>query len=523
MFRRIVNWRRFSQALFLLLFLFLFLRTESTGDDSTGYPVKIFLDFDPLLALTTFLVSWEAPAAFLLSISVVILTLLTGRTFCGWICPFGTIHHMISSIKGREAKGDKIKKVDKIGWHSYKYLILIFLVMASLFSLQLTGIFDPISFLIRSLALSVHPAFQYSVSSFFNYFYELQIPVITDVTEWIYAILKKSVLAFRTPYFRQVFLIGALFFAIIFLNLYRRRFWCRYICPLGALLGLFAKYSIVSRTVSSSCSECGKCTISCAGDANPMSNSEWNKMECMFCWNCSSACESAKAVKFSFFKNNPEPQKKKMAGSRTITRKEALIAAGSALFAVPFFRISPRAAGLEKDLRILRPPGALKEPEFLQRCIKCGECMKVCITGGLQPALFETGPEGIWTPVLVPEIGYCEHRCTLCGQTCPTGAIENLTVEKKMKFRIGTARVDRSKCIPWISSTPCIVCEEVCPTSPKAIYLKAVKDTDNFGVTVHLERPYVDSEKCIGCAICETKCPLQHDPAIYVVTGETES
>jgi formate hydrogenlyase subunit 6/NADH:ubiquinone oxidoreductase subunit I len=101
------------------------------------------------------------------------------------------------------------------------------------------------------------------------------------------------------------------------------------------------------------------------------------------------------------------------------------------LVTVPLFRLSPSVKRASEKL--IRPPGALPEPQFLAKCVKCGECMKVCPTNGLQPTLSEAGTEGIWTPVLVPRVGYCEYYCSLCTQVCPTGAIEELTVEPGSK------------------------------------------------------------------------------------------
>jgi ferredoxin len=155
---------------------------------------------------------------------------------------------------------------------------------------------------------------------------------------------------------------------------------------------------------------------------------------------------------------------------------------------------------------IIRPPGALRESEFVDRCIRCGNCMKVCITNGLQPVMFETGLEGLWTPQLVPEIGYCEYHCTLCGNVCPTGAIPSLPVEIKKKTKLGLARIERSLCIPWSKNQECIVCEEHCPVSEKAIKLTGA------GIL----KPLVDSDLCIGCGICQSVCPVRPVRAVHV-------
>ena len=123
---------------------------------------------------------------------------------------------------------------------------------------------------------------------------------------------------------------------------------------------------------------------------------------------------------------------------------------------------------------LIRPPGSLRESDFLARCQRCGLCMKVCPTNVIQPTWTEAGFEGLWTPFLRMTGGYCEYTCTLCGSVCPTGAIEKLSVRKKIQtpVRIGSAYVDRGRCLPWSGNGPCIVCEEHCPTSPKAIYLR---------------------------------------------------
>ena len=150
--------------------------------------------------------------------------------------------------------------------------------------------------------------------------------------------------------------------------------------------------------------------------------------------------------------------------------------------------------------------------------------MKVCITNGLQPTFLEAGFEGMWSPVLVPRIGYCEYRCTLCGQVCPTGAITELKLEEKVNVKIGLAMIDKGRCLPYAHATPCIVCEEVCPTPKKAIWFEHNKAKDRHGRVVAMKQPRVDLELCIGCGICETKCPVVSKPAIFVTNiGESRT
>jgi MauM/NapG family ferredoxin protein len=205
-----------------------------------------------------------------------------------------------------------------------------------------------------------------------------------------------------------------------------------------------------------------------------------------------------------------------------LSRRKLIFTTLLSIIAVPFFRITP--AGKRASAKLIRPPGALPEPKFLQKCVKCGECMKACPTNALQPALEEAGPEGIWTPVLTPKIGYCEYYCSLCTQVCPTGAIKELTIEEKIKVKIGTAWVNKNRCIPYALGSPCIVCEEHCPTSPKAIKLVKNQALLPDGTVRTQLAPVVDLDLCIGCGICETKCPVVDDPAIYVTSvGESRS
>ena len=161
--------------------------------------------------------------------------------------------------------------------------------------------------------------------------------------------------------------------------------------------------------------------------------------------------------------------------------------------------------------------------------------MKVCPNNALQPALTEGGLEGLWTPVLTSRIGYCEPSCVLCSEVCPTGAIWKLTPQEKgwvvgvgegnaPPVRLGTAFYDRGRCLPWAMATDCIVCQEWCPVSPKAIYLQEVEVIDANGNKKLLKQPHVDPSLCVGCGACEYACPLQEHPAVYVTSiGESRS
>jgi len=183
--------------------------------------------------------------------------------------------------------------------------------------------------------------------------------------------------------------------------------------------------------------------------------------------------------------------------------------------------IHPQAGGRTFNPALIRPPGSVDEEAFLARCIRCGECMKVCPTNAIQPTLLEAGLAGLWSPVLDMKLGYCEYECNLCMQVCPTDAIELRPLEDKKQIRIGTAFFDKDRCLPYAFARPCIVCEEHCPTPTKAIWFEEV---DVVNETVRLKQPRVNPELCIGCGICENKCVVEDQPAIRVTSaGETRN
>jgi polyferredoxin len=505
------NLRIVSQGLFLFVFLVLFIRTESKGDDTLGYPVRLFLDFDPLIFLTTFLSARakEIPVAFFLSLIVVIMTVVLGRVFCGWICPLGTLNNIVSSLRKRHSFNGKYSL------HKAKYYILIMLLISSVFTLQIAGIMDPLSLLIRSFSLSIYPLMNYGLHSFFDVLYHANMPLLVDVSESVYTFLKKTFLSFRQPHYLQAIFVGLLFFSILILNIVEKRFWCKYLCPLGALLGLLSRFSLLKREVSEGCTSCGICQSACPGGALSKNQDEWKNTECFACFTCDDLCPN-NAVRFGFGK--------KIVPLMDLGRRQVILSMLSGIIAVPLIRSTPFAGTHFSNPVLLRPPGALEEKEFLERCVKCGECMKVCITNGLQPAFLEAGFEGLWSPRLIPRIGYCEYRCTLCGQVCPSGAIRRLSLKEKATVKIGLAMIDTGRCLPHAHGIPCIVCEEVCPTPKKAIWFNEQTVKNRDGLDIVVKQPHIDLELCIGCGICEAKCPVGTKPAIYVTNiGESRS
>ncbi len=499
--------RIFCQIFFFCLFLYLLAGTHFSGKDYIG-PVERFFHFDPLLALASFLASRTFLKAFLWALVPVVLTVLFGRYICGWVCPFGAVHQFFSYL------------FKKMKWHAprlagnrllyLKYAILIVVLVASLLTLDLAGYLDPLSFLYRSFIAVVLPAFAIAGDATASVLPGIGLPAIgNSLGESL-----QNLTINKT--FHQTLIIGLTFLAAVLLNLYRERFWCRYLCPAGALFALLARWNLVKVKVNEEkCTQCKVCTLHCQTQATPFPNKDWQPGECVYCYSCASQCPTA-AITFPILAS-PVGTK-----SIDLPRRKWIFATVLGLSIVPLFRISPSTK--RSSAKLIRPPGALPEPKFLSACVKCGECMKVCPTNALQPALNQAGPEGLWTPVLVPKIGYCEYYCSLCTQVCPTGAIKELKIKEKTQVKIGSAWINKDRCIAYALGRSCTVCEEKCPTSPKAIKMMETEMPGPEGTVEYLGIPVVDLELCIGCGICETKCPVTDDPAIYCTSlGESRS
>jgi MauM/NapG family ferredoxin protein len=229
--------------------------------------------------------------------------------------------------------------------------------------------------------------------------------------------------------------------------------------------------------------------------------------ECITCLRCREVCPE-QAVSFQVTRKGPVMSKEVDLARRSV------LGAGAAGMAMAAFAMtnlhhlhgheSPRAL---RSSRLIRPPGALPETDFQARCMRCGECIKACLTNTLQPVWLEAGLSGLWTPKVTARLAGCEQGCAVCGQVCPTGAIRPLSLEEKIFAKIGTARIEKSRCIAWEQDKKCLICDEICPYNAIASQFAA-----DHPVTV----PVIDENKCNGCGYCEAKCPVIGESAIIV-------
>lgn len=494
-----VTWSRVSQLLFLAVFLYLFITTEYRGKDEISVAVNSFFRADPLVAISYLLSQKGFTLLLLPGLLTAVFSVFLGRFFCGWICPLGTLLDLVTGY---------IKKVAplKVLKSGFKYYLLFCLLFAALLNVNLTGILDPIAILVRALTFFLYPLFGYSIRSTWAGLYGLM-GEHRDYGAFVYNFLRDYILPFRETFYPLAFISLLLFGLILLLERYEKRNWCRNLCPLGTLLGLLGRLSLFKRVPARLCGDCKACKETCP---TGFDEEILQKQDCILCMECKLKC-AFKRVRFVPFlrgrnKTSPPP---------VMERRVLVGGLLSGFFLSRMFSFRSPAG----EERLLRPPGVKDEAEFLRKCVRCGECMKVCLRSALYPALHQGGFYGVFMPLLIPRLGYCEYDCHLCGQVCPTGAIPNLPLEQKKKSVIGIAAVDKNHCLPYAKKINCIVCEEHCPVPGKAIHFETVHDVDFNGKKVTLKRPYIVDELCNGCGICENKCPLEGKSAIEVFSN----
>ena len=169
--RTLVWVRRASQVLFFALFMYFLFQTAFRGTFAAQsdtpvrlpLPVEAFLLADPFVAAMTVLSTHTIYRGLLWSVGLLALTLVFGRVFCGWICPFGTLHHFFGwLLPSRRGRGGVRVEANKT--HTYqrvKYYLLYAFLMAGVFGSAIGGLFDPICIAVRSIGLGVIPAAQY--------------------------------------------------------------------------------------------------------------------------------------------------------------------------------------------------------------------------------------------------------------------------------------------------------------------------------------------------------------------------
>jgi ferredoxin-type protein NapF len=481
MTRALFYLRRTVQILSFLFLLYLIIRTAFPLESKI--PVDLYLRLDPFIAIITLLGKKGVILTMLPAFGVLLLVILFGNFFCGWFCPMGATIDFFDRLFFREKK--RTKALNDQPLRRFRYGILLFSLTAGLMAWQLMYIFDPISLITRTLVITFYPP---------------TIFVYNHLLPKVQMFLPKNpyiISEVPLPLFKVNLFIFIVFIGILALGIIRKRFWCRYLCPLGALFSVTSRLRLYRRSVTDDCTQCLKCVRECPVGAIPEQIPQsCRQHDCISCFKCLDCPPKAVSFKFAF------PLWEKV-DQVSLSRRYVLGSLVFGAFSALVIKTNPlqTESGL-KNNRLIRPPGALPEGEFVTACTGCGQCLKVCPNNALQSTLLEAGLAGLYTPRLVPRIGYCEEFCNFCGRVCPTGAILPLPVEEKRHIQMGIAHIDKTRCIAWDTDKICLVCNEQCS------YQAVVGDEK--------KRPIVKEEKCTGCGICENKCPVDGEAAIIV-------
>jgi MauM/NapG family ferredoxin protein len=487
------KWHRIRlavQILVLFLFIYLLLGTTQTALVPT---YNIFFHLDPLVGISSMISSrsWIAPMA--LGFFVLILTFVVG-----------------SIIDWTPSRRLDEKKLDIAPfWRQGKYLSLFAIFFAAILGSLTLMVLDPITLLFRSVTSFILPVVSWVVIQSETWLYNFQI--LQPAVGWFDSALRNAQLITEQPFYLPNLWIAFLFIGVLSLNAIRPRFWCRYLCPLGGLLALVSKFPLIRyRVDEGKCISCQRCAVIChTGAIDPAQKFAANSAECTTCLDCVEECPTH-AITFPRHSVLIPDQ------YQDPLRRQFLASIGAAAIGAVLLRTIP--AVLISMPRFLRPPGASDE-KLLSACVRCGECVKVCPTGVIQPGSSASSWNELWTPILNTRLGYCDYSCTSCGEVCPTEAIPMLSLEKKRKEIIGKVYIDRERCIPWADGTECIVCEEICPIPDKAIKLGGrgnVSGAYSNGADTTVKLPRVIDNLCNGCGICEYHCPIDGESAIRV-------
>jgi ferredoxin len=432
--------------------------------------------------------------------AIILLTLLFGRIYCSTLCPLGTMQDIFAYLSKRLSPKKKIFKFKK-PFNRLRFGILAVVALSLLTgSILMVNLLDPYSAFGKMASNLFRPLlvlFNNLASIALGHADIYWLPQV----KWIALNKAAVILAFGW------------FILLVVMAVKRGRLYCNTICPVGALLGLFARFSLFRiRLEKSKCNSCGKCSAVCKAECiNPVDQSV-DFSRCVGCMNCLSPCPDGGVKFLPFWVKDEEKPATFDPVRRDFFQKSGMVIAGSLISAGSFGQGEKKKEVIKATVPVNReypvtPPGALGQERFNSLCTACHLCVSACPTQVLQPTYFLYGLTGFLQPRMDYITNFCNFECTLCGEVCPTGAILPVTSEEKKLLQLGKSYFVKENCIVYTNDTICGACSEHCPT--KAVHMVPYKDKLNI--------PEVNNNICVGCGACEYACPT--DPKSIYVDG----
>lgn len=465
----------------------------------------LFLDFTGVLHLY---LGWLAkvqllPAVLALNVGVVaallVVTLLVGRVYCSVICPLGVMQDCFSWLGGK-AKRNRFHYAK--GHTVLRIICLVLFVLLMVFGLNGIAILvAPYSAYGRIASNLFQPVYMW-LNNLCAYFAERAGSyAFYSVDVWV----KSGV----------VLAIAAVTFVVIgFLSFKWGRLWCNTICPVGTVLGFFARFAIFKPVINTDkCNGCTRCARNCkAMCINPETHTI-DYSRCVGCMDCLTNCKQG-AITLSRCKGSETKDDTVDASRRKFVVTTAAVATAMAVEAQEKKVDGGLAVLVDKQLPErqvpLKPFGSKSVKHFSSHCTGCQLCVSNCPEQVLRPSSSMTT---LMQPEMAYDKGFCRPDCTRCSEVCPAGAIIKIDEAEKSAISIGHAVTVQHNCLLQ-QGVECNACSRHCPAA--AISIVSDMSTGHKVVTVNEQR-------CIGCGACEYYCPVRPFSAIYVEGREVHT
>ncbi len=472
------------------------------------------------------------------SVLIIVLTLVVGRIYCSVVCPLGVMQDVFNRLGARLVRDKARRRFGRFRYWNPRWAKV---VRWSVFALVLAAIvvgagavvrvFAPYSSYGRIVTTLLRPGVDALNNVLADWSARHDDYTFSHVEVWMRS---GAALAVAVT---SLIAVGGM-------AVWRGRFYCNTVCPVGTVLGWFARRSILRIHIDADrCTKCGLCERRCKAMAIDAKRRHIDLTRCVDCFDCLDACRTG-ALSYGIDKPLSAPAgggvKAKTEGkpiSDEVVADSANDASSSAdgtsrrVFLATIATLTV-GAKLRADSKIVDgglaviadkkpyrrqtpicPPGALSLRNLSQKCTGCLLCVSACPNDVLRPASDLTH---FMQPTLSYERNHCRPECHACSDVCPAGAILPLgkTHEekkaRKSSLKIGRAVWIADNCVPLTDGVSCGNCAAHCPTG--AITMVPSRPDDPRSLRI----PTVDDERCIGCGACEHLCPSRPYSAIHV-------